>query len=57
MASRDFDEFFVTLDLTECLSMQGDAFDALCLVRTVHPPLECNVRAQRHLTRSHRTRI
>ena len=33
MASRDFDEFFVTLDLTECLSMQGDAFDALCLVR------------------------
>jgi len=33
MANHDFDEFFVTLDLMECLSTQGDAFDAICLVR------------------------
>jgi hypothetical protein len=40
VASRDFDEFFVTLDLNECLTMQADAFDALCMVRLCAcPPL------------------
>ena len=33
MASREFEDFFVTLDLTECLNTQSDAFDALCLVQ------------------------
>jgi len=32
MVNHDFDEFFVTLDLMDCLSTQSDAFDAICLV-------------------------